>query len=436
MNVTLIQPRAGRRNPSYIHEPLNLGYLAARLRRRGSGNVQIIVSAFHEDDRDILRRCRGSGLAGFTATSPMMKHALFLAGEIKKENPGCLTVFGGAHPSILPGETLEHPACDLVVRGEGEETFSEIVDAVSRGGAPECLCGIPGLSFKDAGGRPVHNPPRPLIADLDTLPFPARDLFEQARFLEQGFRKYGDRGAWVLSSRGCPCLCTYCASNEVWTRKWRPRSPENILAEIRELRERHGVDRINFADDTFTISRKRVARFCELMKQENPGVVWACNARVDNVDEDLFRLMKEAGCAEVWMGVESGSPEILKEIKKDITPLEIREAFRAARAAGLMTRGYFMIGSRSESRETIGQTERLIDAIRPDRLAFSILTPYPGCEEYDRWVRKNGLRRTDWSEIDLLETEAVMVSTAFLSKEELKAEHERLKKKYGALWRL
>ncbi len=436
MKITLIQPKAGRYNPSYIHEPLNLGYLAGYLRRRGAGDVQIIVSAFYEDDRDILRRCEGSRLVGFTATSPMMKHALFLAEEIKKENPHCLAVFGGAHPSILPGETLENPACDMVVRGEGEETFYELVSAVSRGGMPESLCGIPGLSFKGADGKAVHNPPRPLIADLDTLPFPDRDLFDQARFLERGVRKYGDRGAWILSSRGCPYLCTYCASNEVWTRKWRPRSPGNILAEIRLLKERFGVDRINFADDTFTISRKRVARFCELMKDGNPGVAWACNARVDNVDEDLFRLMKEAGCAEVWMGVESGSPEILKEIKKDITPAKVREAFRAARAAGLLTRGYFMIGSRSESRETIGQTERLIDSIRPDHLAFSIMTPYPGCEEYDHWVRLNGHARTDWSEIDLLETEAVMVSTAFLSKEDLKAEHERLKKKYGALWRL
>jgi radical SAM superfamily enzyme YgiQ (UPF0313 family) len=172
------------------------------------------------------------------------------------------------------------------------------------------------------------------------------------------------------------------------------------------------------------------------MAAENLDIVWACNARVDNMDDNLFRLMKEAGCVEVWMGVESGSPAILKEIRKDATPSRIQKAFRAARAAGMSTRGYFMIGSRSESRETIGETEALIDDIRPDRLAFSIMTPYPGCEEYDLWKQVNGHANIDWSEIDLLETEAVMVSTAHLSKEDLKGEHERLKKKYASLWRL
>ncbi len=439
LKITLIQPRAGRYNPSYIHEPLNLGYLAGYLRGRGIHDVRIIVSAFCENDTDIIRRSAASDVVGFTATSPMVKHALFLAEEIKKRNPQCLTVFGGAHPSVDPAGMLKNPACEAVVRGEGEATFHELVLAAAAGrpvnragGAGE----IRGLSFRNEKGDIQHNPARPLINDLDTLPFPARDLFDQQRFLDIGYGKYGDRGAWMLSSRGCPYLCTYCASNKVWTRKWRPRSPQNIFAEIKQLREEYRIDRINFADDTFTISRERVVEFCRLMAADNPGVLWACNARVDNVDEEIFHLMKEAGCVEVWMGVESGSPGILKEIRKGLKPREVHRAFGAARSAGLLTRGYFMIGSRSESRETIGETERLIDSVRPDRLAFSIMTPYPGCEEYDLWKLRNGHAKVDWSEIDLLETEAVMVSTAFLSKDDLKSEHQRLKEKYASLWRV
>ena len=136
------------------------------------------------------------------------------------------------------------------------------------------------------------------------------------------------------------------------------------------------------------------------------------------------------------MGVESGSPEILKEIKKDILPEQIIAAFMSAKEAGLLTRGYFMIGSRSESYETIKETERLIDTIKPNRLAFSVLTPYPGCEEFETW-KKNGRREPiDWSEIDLLETEAIIMETEFLSKDDLKSEHMRLKEKYASMWRL
>jgi radical SAM superfamily enzyme YgiQ (UPF0313 family) len=168
---------------------------------------------------------------------------------------------------------------------------------------------------------------------------------------------------------------------------------------------------------------------------EKVGISWACNARVDTVDEELFALMKEAGCVEVWMGVESGSPLILKEIKKDISPSQIAEAFRLAKAAGLRTRGYFMIGARSETTATIRQTERLIEVIAPDSLAFSIMTPYPGSEEYDLWKLKHPDEKVDWSSADLFESEAAMTGTASLSMMQLKEEHQRLKEKYASLWR-
>ena len=135
------------------------------------------------------------------------------------------------------------------------------------------------------------------------------------------------------------------------------------------------------------------------------------------------------------MGVESGSAAILREIRKGITREDIRNAFSWAREAGLKRRGYFMIGSRSESLRTIRETEDLVDAIQPDSLAFTVLTPYPGCEEHERWKAQEGVDSVVWSDIDLLETEAVMMETAHLSKEELKAEHHRLKEKYASLWR-
>ncbi len=433
MKITLIQPRAGKYNPAYIHEPLNLGYLASYLKEHGFPEIRIVVSAFWKDDVTILDLCEGADVVGFTATSPMMGHALPLAKKIKERTPETIIVFGGAHPTIEARETLQYPAVDYVIRGEGEQTLLELIAALDKRRAPDT---IPGLSFKDDGGKIIHNAERGLVADLDTLPFPDRALFDQPRFLDVGYNRYGDRGAWVLSSRGCPFQCTYCASHEVWTRSWRARSAANIIQEITSLKREYGVDRINFADDTFTISKKRIKEFCAGLIADKMEIAWACNARVDTVDRELFALMKRAGCVEVWMGVESGSPKILKEIKKDTTPRQIREAFQGAKAAGLKRRGYFMIGSESESLATIKETEALIDAIEPDSLAFSILTPYPGCEEFQRWKKRDGNIRIEWSETDLLETEAVMMETRFLSKDGLKAEHQRLKEKYRPLWRL
>jgi len=433
MKITLIQPRAGKYNPHHIHEPLNLGYLASYLKDWGFNEVGIIVSAFWEEDREIAELCDGSDVVGFTATSTMMNHALLLAKEIKKRNPKTLVVFGGSHPTVEANEALRNPVVDYVVRGEGEQTFFELIKSINTGQEHST---INGLSLKNKDGRIIHNPSRSLIADIDMLPAPDRDLFDQSRFLEIGYEKYGDRGAWVLSSRGCPFKCTYCASNQVWTRRWRARSPENLIKEIKLLQDRYNVDRINFADDTFTVSKKRVIDFCQKMIAGKLEISWACNARVDTVDAEEFKLMKQAGCVEVWMGVESGSPIILSEIKKDITTNQIDEAFKMARAAGLKRRGYFMIGSRSESLETINQTEALIDTIEPDSIAFSILTPYPGCEEFDLWKKHGGNNEVEWSEKDFFESETVVMGTQFLTKDELETEHRRLKEKYASIWRL
>ena len=431
MKITLIQPRVGH-NPSYIHEPLNLGYIATYFIEKGYKDVSIHIGAF-ETDKEIISDVSEATIVGFTATSPMMKHAEELVGKIKENNPDTIIVFGGSHPSVLPENTLKNKNIDVVVRGEGEITMLEIVQAVEKGAS---FKGITGVSYKNKGDI-IHKPDRELIKDIDTIPFPNRKLIKQEKFLEIGYKKYGDRGAWVFSSRGCPYHCTYCASWRIWTRKWRARSPENIIKEIHELVDTYNVDRINFADDTFTISRKRVAEFCNLLKKENLQISWGCNVRVDNVDKELFKIMKSAGCTEVWIGAESGSPIILKDIKKGITLTQIKNAFKWSKEAGLKRRAYLMIGSPKESKETIIQTEKLVHEINPDTLEFSILTPYPGCENYEM-AKKEGYVSDDrdWSKIDLFSSNNVLIDTQYLSKEEVRKEHERLSEKYKEYQRI
>jgi radical SAM superfamily enzyme YgiQ (UPF0313 family) len=431
MKITLIQPRVGH-NPSYIHEPLNLGYIAAYLIENGYKDVNIHIGAF-ETDKGIISDASEADIVGFTATSPMMKHAEELAKQIKEENPKAVIVFGGSHSSVLPENSLKSENVDVVVRGEGERTMLEIAQAVERGTS---FKGITGISYENKG-EIIHNPNRELIRDIDTIPFPARNLMCQDKFLEIGYNKYGDRGAWIFSSRGCPYHCTYCASCSIWTRKWRARSPENIFEEIQELIRDFNVDRINFADDTFTISRKRVVEFCNLLKRANLQISWGCNVRVDNVDKKLFEEMKSAGCTDVWIGAESGSAIILKDIKKGITLTQIKNAFEWSKEAGLKRRAYLMIGSPKESRETILQTEELVGEIKPDTLEFSILTPYPGCENYEMAKRVGYVDdNMDWSAVDIFSCDCVLMSSQYLTKDEVKEEHERLSEKYKEYHRI
>jgi radical SAM superfamily enzyme YgiQ (UPF0313 family) len=423
MKITLIQPRVGH-DPSYIHEPLNLGYIAAYLKKHGYADVNIHIGAFEADDK-IISDAANSDIVGFTATSPMIKHAKDLASKIKRANLESLIVLGGAHASVLPDNTLQDMNIDAVVRGEGELTMHELVQAIERKASFENICG---LSYKK-DGQIIHNPNRELIKDLDSLPFPARELMSLDKFLEIGYKKYGDKGAWVFSSRGCPSRCTYCASYGVWTRKWRARSPANIVEEIRELVNKYGINRINFADDTFTISKDRVAEFCNYLKKENSQVSWGCNIRANTIDKNLLKIMGDAGCTDVWIGVESGSPIILKNIRKGMTIEQIKNAFKWSKEVGLRTRAYLMIGSPKESRETIYQTESLVDEIQPDFLEFSIMTPYPGCEDYTI-AKENGhvSDGMDWSMVSLLSSS--LVGSQYLSKEEIREERNRLAKKY------
>ena len=426
MKITLIQPRVGH-NPSYIHEPLNLGYLAAYLRQNGYRDIDIHIAAF-EADEEIVSQASDSEIVGFTATSPMMKHAVALTRQIRRVNPKATIIFGGVHPTVLPENTLKDKNINVVARGEGEQTLLELVRAIE---SKERLDGIKGISYKNERGEVIHNPGRELIPDIDLIPFPARNLMSQEKFLEIGYNKYGDRGAWVFSSRGCPYQCTYCASWRTWTRKWRARSPQNIVKEIRELIDSFDVDRINFADDTFTVSRRRVVEFCQLLEREDLHIAWGCNIRVDTVDKELLDIMKSAGCVDVWIGAESGSPLILKDIKKGINLTQVRNAFKWAKEAGLRRRAYLMLGAQRESSGTVLQTERLVEEIKPDVLDFSILTPYPGCEDYERAKEMGYVSDdTDWSAIDLFSDSAALMDTDYLTRNDIASEHRRLSEKF------
>lgn len=420
MKIVLIQPKAFKYAPAHVYEPLNLGYLAAYLREKSYSDIAVRTAAFERDEK-IVREAVTADVVGITATSPMATHGQELARSIKVVNPKATIVFGGSHPSVVPESMLYNKNIDFVVRGEGELTFHELLQALEKASPIE---EIPGLSHR-RNETIIHNSNRPLVKNLDVFPFVARDLIKQEQFIARSFGNFAKRSAWVLSSRGCPFSCTYCASHGIWTRSWRARSPENILNEITSLVNNYHVQHINFADDTFTVDKERCLNFCQLLRAAQLGITWACNVHANTASEELFKQMKEAGCVEIWIGVESGSSTILRELKKGSTITKIKHAFETSHKVGLRRHAYLMIGAPSESHKTIKETEKLVEEIQPDIAAVTIFTPYPGCEIYQD-AKKQGYvsDNMDWSVVDLHST--VSMPTKHLSAQEVASEHKRL----------
>ena len=395
MKIVFIQPKTVFGN---TWEALNIGYMASYLRSKGYPDIDF-YSGFFDSDEEIIKGCKDADIIGFSCTSPQVKHGIDLAAKIKTKNNWI--VFGGVHPSVLPEDTIAMPNVDAAVIGEGEDAMLEI-----------------------AKGNRKRIIQMPYIQDLDGLPFPDRHVIKQERNIAQAYKDNGIRIASIFSSRGCPFQCAFCASHCVWTRRVRFRSIKNVLDEAEEIVKDLKIDFIKFSDDTFGVRKDWMVEFCKQKLARGLNTPFGCNIRVNTVDENTLEWMKKAGCKEVWVGVESGSPKILQDMKKGITADKIRWAFEATKKVGLFRRAYVLLGMPNESREDIKMTEGLIDEIEPDMVGFTILAPYPGTDFYDSKVHKN----VDWSMVD--EYGNGLTNTKYLTNNELKEEQIRLVDKY------
>jgi len=393
MKIIFIQPKS-----FHAWEALNFGYMGSYLKKYQYDKIEF-YSGFFDSDDEIVSACQNADIVGFSCTSPQMKHALLLAKRIKTERN--LIVFGGVHPTVLPQETLLHNCIDVVVTGEGEEAMLQVV----RGNHKSI----------------VNNP---FIENLDLLPFPDRKLIKQERNIQVAYRDNGYRIASIFATRGCPFDCTFCASKSLWTRRLRSRSAENIFEEFKSVVKDLNIDFMKFSDDTFTIDKALVQEFCICKINNNQNTPWGCNIRADSVDRETLELMAKAQCREVWIGVESGSPRILADMKKNVSLDQIRRCFKMTEELGLFRRAYFLLGMPNESYEDIKLTETLIDEIGPDAIGFTILAPYPGSAYYDPVIHKD----VDWSVVD--EYTNHLCRTKSLTNTELRREQKRLVEKY------
>jgi len=366
--------------------PLGLAYMTAVLRE--AGHEGLLWDPENQDMtyEDVRRRLSEERprIVGISCATAGFQNALRIA-RIAKEVGGSIVVLGGIHASSLPVETLEqYPEIDITVYGEGENTMMELVTAYEESGSPN-LSKIRGIAYRECDGIIGKNPPRPFIHDLDVLPLPARDLLPMEKYNIPKHLAIGGRSATMITSRGCPHECIFCGMQLTLGRPYRSHSAERVAMEMETLVRDYGVKYIAFWDDTFTINRKRVVEVCNTLIERKIKVKWFALCRVDNVDLELLKLMKKAGCAAVSYGCESGDPEILKAIKKKQTVEEIRAAIKATKQAGIKCLASFMFGNPGETKETIERTIDFAVELSPDIAFFFVLTPFPGTEVYNRY---------------------------------------------------
>ena len=301
-----------------------------------------------------------------------------MARIIKEILPNAVVVVGGMHCSALPENTMEEPAIDYGVMGEGEEAFRELIMAIRD---KQDSAGIKNLVFR-SHGRVIVNPRRPRMENLDSIPFPNRDLFDNSKYsLNVNRRATSGRSTTILTSRGCPYGCVFC-SKSVYGRDYKQRSPGNVIAEIKFL-EQSGYGEVLIVDDTFTVDREWVLEFCRLYAYEGLQVRWNCHARVNTIDEEIVRAMKAANCTGMAFGIESGNPAMLERIDKCITLEQAYSAVELCRKHGISSLCSYIFGHPGDTRATMKDTLRTSLTLDSDFANFGVLIPMPGSKIFD-----------------------------------------------------
>lgn len=397
MRILLLLPRI---KPN-TNPPLGLGYIAAYLRRNGY-EVEILDPTFDGYEYALKRLARRDyDVLGVGAYTMSFHLGLEFARFAKSKNKGCISVFGGVHPTILYDEVIREDGVDFVVVGEGEGTIVELMHSIAN---ELPLDKVDGLVSKKEGDI-IINHPRRLLEDLDSLPFPARDLLPMKHYLKANF----GRSAWavrqpstsILTSRGCPFCCTYCSSHLIFGRKTRYRSVENIVDEIESLVDGYQIKGLSIVDDTFIISKKHIYALAEEMKRRRLKIEFICNGRVDIIDKDILKVLKDIGCVGIAFGVESGSQPILDNVlKKGITLKQVHNAFQWAYEAGIPTDAYFMVGIPGETEKDIHETIKFSKTLKASAANFAMTIPMPKTELFKIALETGEILAKSWDDYD------------------------------------
>jgi len=417
IHTTLVNPpypQGAHQHPPFI--PLGLGYLAAVL-EKNQYQVDIIdcqaLKLTYEDFKNEISK-RKPDIVGMTSTTLTYKSALQIAKIAKEVHPNCVTVLGGSHATFWDENALQEcPSLDIIARKEGENTLLELVQRLE---ADKSYSDVIGTTCRNGKGV-VRNPDRPYIENLDELPFPAHHLFP----LEH-LRKYGKIVFPLSTSRGCTFWCNFCSAVRMFGRRYRMRNPQNVVDELEFLNKKYDAQQFTFYDDAFTVDQDRAKEICDEIQKRKLKIAWDCETRVDMVTKELLMDMKKAGCLAVWFGVEAGSQRVLDSMSKGLTLGKIKNSFKMAKDAGLMTIASVILGFPDETPESALETINFVEEIKPDDVGYYIATPYPGTPMYD-YVKKMGwLKIYDFNKYD---TATPTFETPTMSMKELREIREK-----------
>ncbi len=441
MKILLVQPPFSRfkqhRHSAEFQQYLGLGYLASVLSQKGysvyyyncddsrnekypsgfdsrilRGTQLKYISEIRKGVHPVWGEFKNFLLSikpeiiGFSVKSPLFHSALKLSEICKETLPDCKIIWGNTHPSVLPEDVLSYPWIDFVVRGEGEITLPEVVKSLSENKNLSKI-EIHGLS-KKLNGKIVHDPERQFINDLDSIPFPSKYLAKNARGKMP-----------VITSRGCNKMCKFCADAGIWKRTVRFRSLENITNEIEEIINRYRIREIGFCDSTFNLYPERVISLCEMFNRKKLKFLWDCLLRIDNIDDKLIQAMSSSGCIQIAVGIETGSNNLLNEIDKQLTLVEIKKNFSIIKKHNIIATALFIVGLPTENTEDIKKSTQLLKELLPSRVFISNFTPLPGSQYFDElYKNRNNLKSFPWEKLGFYEP-------LFFLDRDISSEHEK-----------
>lgn len=428
MKIILLQPTY---DSHIVHPPLGLGYLAAVLEKK-KHQVEIF-------DGTLLKATTEDFLAKIVDFQPdligvtiMARGHLIVQNLIKniKNEFNIPLVIGGPQVTAYPEKMIEYFDTDFACVGEGEETIIELMAALKN---KKGFRRILGLVYHGKKGEIKRNPDRPLIKDLDKIPFPAWHLMPPDKYWMVPILSpaKGYPVAPIVTSRGCPFNCAFCASNVTWRRIFRTRSPKNTVDEIEMLVKEYGVKEIHITDDNFTLIKERAEKVCDEIIKRKLAISWQCpnGVRADRLDEPLLYKMKKAGCYSVGLGVESGNQKILEGVNKNLDLGIFENVLKMLKKIGIRAYGFFILGLPGETRRTAQDTIDFAVNHPFDRAWFNILTPIPGSRIFNDYL---GQKRITFDEIDWTEMDGNKASykTAIPLKELEELQKKALKRFY------
>ncbi len=445
MRVCLINPP--RLHPKLwgkpnVFQPLGIAYVAAVLEKQhkvriidspteGWGNLQQVDGRKYRvglTNTEIMNRISqwAPDVVGINIPfSGWSKGAFEIASIVKETDKDIVTVLDGQHPSARPEECLIDPNIDFVVIGEGEITTSRLVNMLEKGDTRN-LKKIQGIAFQK-NGKTVITSPRPFIENLDSLPFPARHLLPMDKYFAD-VKETPLRGEiskpWttMITTRGCPYSCVFCTVHIVMGKKWRSRSPENVVDEIEQLIQTYRIRQIDFYDENMTLDKKRMEKICDLIVERKLDVDWYTpnGIRADTLDENLLKKMKKSGCKRIRVAPESGVQRVVDQIvKKNQKLTEVEKAIVLAKKVGIKVGCFFVIGLIGETKEDIQATINYAYKLRKlgaDKFYFSIATPIYGTELYEQ-AERGGFLRDNFSYESLAATEPQIETPEFTANE-------------------